>query len=194
MGKVRSSTLRGTRARAFFWLLEGRMRIYRCRKNRELTLSIKHPGDFFGEAGLTGLNQNAWAQALDPARVAIMGRKALRRLAAEKPAIGAAMIEFLVERMGVYEDMLDEISLKEIPCRLASLLVRCVEDEGEAEEKGYVIPHHYNHQILASMIGCERPALTRAIRDLSEAGIILVSDHRIHVPDLKVLARYAEEG
>lgn len=179
---------------SFFLLLEGRMRIYRCRKNRELTLSIKHPGDFFGEAGLTGLNQNAWAQALDPARVAIMGRKALRRLAAEKPAVGTAMIELLIERLSVYEDMLEEISLKEIPSRLASLLVRYVESEAEAEEEGYMILHHYTHQFMASMIGCERPALTRAIRDLSEAGVILVSGHRIHVPDLKALARYAEEG
>ena len=178
---------------SFFLLLEGRMRLYRTRKNRELTLTIRYAGEFFGESGLTSRSKNTWAQALDPARVAVMGRKALRKLITERPAVGEAMVELLVERLSIYEDMLEEISLKETSARLAGLLVRCVESEGVAMEEGYVIFHYYSHQFMASMIGCERVALTRAIKELREADLIRVSGRRIHVPNLKLLKIYAEE-
>ena len=176
-----------------FLLLEGRVRIYRLRGVREITLSVRYPGELFGEVGLTSPTQNAWAQTLDPARIAIIGRKTLRNLVAEKPVVSAAMIELLTERLSVYEDMIEDISLKEIPARLASLLARCVESEGVAAEEGYVIPHNYTHQFMASMVGCERVALTRAFKELREADLIRVSERRIHVPNLKLLKSYAEQ-
>lgn len=181
------------RGERFFLLQKGRMRIYRVRGTREVTLSVRHPGEFFGVAGLAGLTQNSWAQALEPARVAIMGRQALRRLNAERPEVGTMMTELLIERLSAYEDRLEEISLKEIPERLACMLVKMVEAEGVTSDEGYyIIPDHYTHQLLATMIGCERPALTRALRDLSKAELIWISGRRIHVHDLKALRRRAE--
>lgn len=180
------------RADSFFLLLEGRIRIYRVKGSREITLSVKRPGEFFGEAGLAGLAQGAYAEALEPSRVAIMRRQALQKLVAQNPSVGQTMIEFLVGRLSTYEDKLEEVSLKEASSRLASLLVRMVEGEGVDENGGYMIPTHYTHQVLATMVGCERPALTRAIASLKQAEVIWVSQRRIHVTDLEALRGYAE--
>lgn len=123
-----------------------------------------------------------------------MRRQALHRLIAERPKIGAVMIELLAERLYVHEDRIEDISLKETPARLASLLLRMIEGEGVSEDRGHMIPSHYTHQILATMIGCERPALTRALRELRLAGAVWISDRHLHVTDLKALKRCAGEG
>lgn len=175
----------------FFLLLAGRVRIYRVQDAREITISLIHPGQIFGEAALVGLPQRAYAQALEPARVGIMNRKTLRALIISKPEVGVAMTEILAGRLSAQEDRLEEIGLMEIPARLACLLVRMVDTEGVTEHGDSMIPTHYTHQILATMVGCERPALTRALRDLREAGAIWLSNRCIHVADLEILQRYA---
>lgn len=180
------------RSESFFFLLKGRMRIYRVRGAREVTVAVKHSGEVFGEASLAGLAQGAYAQALEPARVGMMRRQTLHRVIAERPEIGAVMIELLAECLDVHEDRLEDISLKETPARLASLLLRMIEEEGVADDGSYMIPSHYTHQILATMIGCERPALTRALRELRLAGAVWVSDRHLHVTNLKALERCAE--
>lgn len=131
------------RGESFFLLVQGRIRIFRVREAREVTLSVKHPGEFFGEAALAGMPKGAWAQALEPVTLAIMGRKALHRLIADKPRVGAMMVELLVERLGVYEDKLEEFSLMDTPVRLASLLVRMIETEGVPDDGGYMMIPSY---------------------------------------------------
>ncbi len=184
----------GHRGESFFLLLAGRMRIYRVQDAREITISLIDPGQFFGEAAIAGLPQRAYAQALEPARVAIMNRKTLQSLIISRPEVGVAMTEILARRLGVQEDRMEEVGLMEIPSRLACLLVRMVEAESVTEDGDSVIPTHYTHQILATMVGCERPALTRALRDLRQAGAIWLSNHRIHVADLAVLKEYSRRN
>lgn len=180
----------GHRGESFFLPLSGRMRIYRMRQAREITLSVIHPGQFFGEASLAGLPKGAYAQSLEPAQIALMHRRTLRRLAADRPEVSAVLVELLAERLSIYEDRLEEIGLLDTPVRLARLLVRMIETEGVAEDGEYVIPDHYTHQLLASMIGCERPALTRALGKLRTAGVIRLADRHIHVSDIPALKRY----
>lgn len=182
------------RGESFFLLLAGRMRIYRIQDAREITISLVQPGELFGEAAIAGLPQRAYAQALEPARVAIMNRKSLQALILSRPEVGVAMTEILAHRMGVQEDRLEEIGLMEIPSRLACLLVRMAETESVTESGDSMIPTHYTHQILATMVGCERPALTRALGNLRQAGAIRLSDRRIHVADLEVLKEYSRRN
>ncbi|WP_047864768.1 Crp/Fnr family transcriptional regulator [Rubrobacter aplysinae] len=179
------------RGESCFVLLEGRMRIYRLREAREVTISVVQPGQLFGEAALAGLRQGSYAQALESARVAILGRKTLRALVTDRPQVGVKVMELLAWRLNVHEDRLEEIGLLEIPARLACLLVRMVEDEGVPKDGDSMIPTHYTHQILATMVGCERPALTRALGELREEGAIWLSERRIHVADLGILKVYA---
>lgn len=182
------------RGESIFLLLSGRMRLYRVRQAREITLFVIYTGQLFGEASLAGLPKGSYAQALEPARVALLNRNTLRRLIADKPQIGVVLAELMAERLRVYEERLEEISLLEAPLRLARLIVRMIEAEGVAEEGEYVIPAHYTHQLLATMIGCERPALTRALGRLRAAGLVRFSHRRIYVPDISALKKYGEDN
>lgn len=175
---------------SFFLLLEGRMRIYRGVGAREQTLTVVRPGTFFGEAALATLAQSAYAQALVDSKVAIMHRAALHRLVEDRPKVGMVMIELLIERLNVYENQLEEMGLKETPARLASLILRLTEDEGIRQDEEYEIPY-YTHELLSTMVGCGRPALTRALQDLRDAGAVRTRGRRIYVVDTQALERVA---
>jgi CRP-like cAMP-binding protein len=55
-----------------------------------------------------------------------------------------------------------------------------------------MIPARYTHNQLASMVGSNREAVTRAVGVLKKAGAVEVRNRRIHVTDADALERLAE--
>ena len=54
------------------------------------------------------------------------------------------------------------------------------------------IPTHYTHQQLASMVGSNREAVTRAFGKLRKAGVVEIRERHIYVTDVGELGRYAD--
>lgn len=180
------------RGETFFLLLEGRMRLYRASEGREMTVGVALPGDFYGEASLAAMEQGAYAQAMEDSTVAIMHRQALWRLIGEKPEVGMVMIEALIQRLHLQESRLEEFALKEVPARLSRLLLRLGEEEGQPAPQGSLLPYRYTHQTLASLVGCERPALTRALHQLEKLGAVLHSGRDLYIIDEAALKRISQ--
>jgi CRP/FNR family transcriptional regulator, cyclic AMP receptor protein len=82
---------------------------------------------------------------------------------------------------------------KEVSERLAGLLYMLVESEGVMTSEGPMIPTYYTHRQLASMIGSQREAVTRAFSALQEGGCVEVRSRRVYVRDLGALRRDAGE-
>ena len=60
-------------------------------------------------------------------------------------------------------------------------------------KEGPVIPTHYTHKQLGSMIGSQREAVTRAFSELLEGGCVEVRGRRVYVRDFDALRRNAGE-
>ena len=57
--------------------------------------------------------------------------------------MGLKIIRTLSERLQMRESQLEDIGLKSIPARLASLILRLAESEGVMSPEGIKIPTHY---------------------------------------------------
>jgi CRP-like cAMP-binding protein len=68
-----------------------------------------------------------------------------------------------------------------------------VESVGVMTKEGPMIPTHYTHNQLASMVGSKREAVTRTFADLQEVGAIEVKGRRVFVRDFDALRRSAGE-
>jgi len=79
------------------------------------------------------------------------------------PKVGLKTISLLSERLDEYQGRLVDLIRKEVPARLAGLLLRLGELEGAAAGGDRWIPAHYTHRQLASMVGSNREALTSAL-------------------------------
>jgi len=177
-----------------FILRRGKARIYRVADNdREFTLAVVDAGTMFGEMTLTAQRlQGAYAQAMEPSEVSTMGREDLERLILEKPQVGLKIAHLLSERLRRYEIRLETITLKDVPTRLASIILLLAEAEGVVTSEGYVkIPTHFTHERLGTMIGTNREAVSRAFGVLQEETIVELRRRIIHVKSLEALRRRA---
>ena len=184
------------RSERLFLLQKGKIRIFRTTPDgRELTLAIVESGTVFGEMSLTGQQlQGAYTQAMEPSEVSTMAREDLERLVLQKPEVGLKIMHILSERLRRYESRLEDVTLKDVHSRLASIILLLVESEGVRTATGYRIPAHYTHQRLGTMIGANREAVTRAFGVLQDEGVVELKRRLIYVRDLQALKRVSEYG
>jgi CRP/FNR family transcriptional regulator len=184
------------RSERLFLLQKGKVRVFRIAPDgRELTLAVVEAGTVFGEMALTAQRlEGAYAQALEPSVVSMMLRKDLERLMMDKPEVGVQIAHLLSERLRRYEARLEDLSLKGVPARLASLILTLVDSEGlVAPENRVKIPTHYTHQHLGTMVGANREAVTRAFGTLQDEGAVELRRRLIYVRDAEALRRIASE-
>src|SRR5215203_6295750 len=153
-----------------FVLQKGRVRIYRATpEGREFTVAVVGSGTVFGEMVLTGQRlRNSYAQAIEESEVSAMCRADVERLILDKPRVGLQLVHLLSERLAVQETRMQDMALKEVPARLARLLLLLVENDGIRTSASYKIATRYTHQQLGTMIGANREAVTRAFARLRE--------------------------
>lgn len=183
-------------AERLFVLKEGRVQVYEVnRGGEEVTLSVVEDGNVFGEMALTGQSlQGVYVRALVPSTVVSLKREELESLIVKKPEVGLRLVRELAERLRASEARYADAVGKDVPARLATLILTLVESEGVVSSESYKIPTRYTHERLASMIGCRRVAVSRAFSKLRGSGAVETRERRIVVRDLGALKGLAEAG
>ena len=179
-----------------FILKKGRVQLYEVDEGGdEITLSVVEEGNVFGEMALTGQSLHGlYVRALTRTIVVSLRREELEGLIMKKPEVGLRLVRDLAEKLHASETRYADIIGKDVPARLATLILTLVDSEGVVSTESYRIPTHYTHEQLASMIGCKRVAVTRAFRKLEEGGAIELKNRHIIVKDLDALKDLAEAG
>ena len=179
-----------------FILKEGRVQCYEIGDGGdEITLSVIEDGNVFGEMALTGQSlKGIYVRALTPATVVSLRREQFEDLIMKTPEVGLRLVRDLAQRLHDSEARYADMVGKDVPARLATLILTLVDSEGVVSSESHRIPTHYTHEQLASMIGCKRVAVTRAFRKLEERGGVELKDRRIIVKDLDALKELAEAG
>src|SRR5215211_7487537 len=114
-----------------FVLKRGRVRIYKMEGSREFTLEMVDAGTVFGEVAFTPhALRDAYAEAMESSILLAMERADVEHLIQQKPQVGIRIISLLSERLHYYETRMQDVTLKEVPARLASLILFLVESEG----------------------------------------------------------------
>jgi CRP/FNR family transcriptional regulator, cyclic AMP receptor protein len=190
-----------------FVLKRGKVRLYRVAQGGELTLAVVEEGTLFGEMALTAEHlRQAYAQVIEPSVVLSMRADDLKKLILGHPEVGLLVARLLSERLRLYEKRLEDISLKQVPARLASLLLVLLcesgagggggrlmssDDDDDDDRQLRKIATHYTHDHLGTMIGASRASVSRALGYLQELGAVEVRRRRIYLVDSEVLERVA---
>ena len=173
-------------------LTKGRVRLYKMEGSHEFTLEVVDAGTVFGEVAFTAHRlRDAYAEAIEPSIVLAMDRADVERLILEKPQVGLKMLGLLSERLRYYETRMEDVTLKEVPARLASFILFLVAKEGVQIPGEIRIPTSYTHQHLGTMIGTNREAVTRAFGRLQDEGAVQIRRRTIYVEDVGALERAA---
>ncbi len=179
-------------------LASGRVRVHEpSYAGPDLTFSMIEEGTVVGQTGVAVLISRASlrVEALQPSTLLVLRWEDFVNLVLANPQVGIRTIRLLSERLAVSESRLSDLIRKEVPARLASLILSLSDYQGVVTANGSRrIPTRYTHQQLASLVGSNREAITRAFGRLRKLGAVELRDRQIHVTDVDTLNRLAETG
>ncbi len=135
---------------------------------REVILSIRSQGDFFGEMSLIDDEpRSAHVIAVEDSEVMVLRREDFQRCVQEIPQITTGLLRALCKRLRQADNKISSLVLMDVPSRVAGLLLELA-DETDGEN----IPQKLTHHMIAQMIGSSRETVSRTMRDLTTKGVI----------------------
>lgn len=173
--------LEGDRGIGFFMVGEGRVKIFKVSSGgKEHILHIFGEGEPFGEVPVFhGQPFPANAEALMRTRTLFFPRDRFVHLVEANPTMALNMLAVLSMRLRRFAAQIENLSLKEVPARLAGYLLYLSEEQDGAE----VVQLDISKGQLASLLGTIPETLSRIFAKMSEEGLIKVNGRLIHLLD-----------
>jgi len=175
----------GDESIGFYQLLSGRIKIYKLSpEGKEQILQFIRPGETFGEVVVfSGKAFPAHAEAVLPSHVLLFPRKAFIETIRRNPDLALAMLGILSERLRYFTVQVENLSLKEVPSRLASYFL-FLSREGDGKE---TITLDISKGQLANLLGTVPETFSRILRRMVDHGIIEVRGRQIHLLNIPML-------
>jgi len=160
----------GERCTSFFVCLKGRVKIFKVgSEGKEQILHVINPGEPFGEVPMfEGGCYPAHAAALEACRTLSFPRDAFVGLIEKDPSVALAMLAILSRRLRRFTDLVEDLSLKEVPGRLAAYLLYLSDQSGHSNQVKLDITKGQ----LASLLGTIPETLSRILTRMSREGVI----------------------
>jgi hypothetical protein len=130
-----------------------------------------------GEQAVTTVDFAVQWEALQPARLALLDDDFF--VAASRwPRIGAALTVRGIQRSQRLALQLAIADLRRIDERMIALLLHIGDRWGRMTREGIHVPLRLTHDLIAQLLGAQRPTVTTSLNDLQRAGRLLLRADR----------------
>lgn len=165
----------------FFVVISGRVKVYKLSPGgKEQILHIFGPGEPFGEVPVfAGRNFPATAETMEKSGIFYFPRKDFVALIRRNPDLALGMLGVLSERLRRFAGLVEDLSLKEVPGRLAAHLLFLCDRQANPEQ----VRLDVSKAQLASVLGTIPETLSRILGRMKGAGLIALEGPTIHVLD-----------
>ncbi len=167
----------GSESAGFYIIVRGRVKVFKLSaEGKEQILHIVNSRGLLGAvSAFTGTPYPAHADAMEKTNALFFPRKEFLSLIRKEPSVVLNMMANLAMRLQHFTRMIDDLSLKEVPGRLAAYLSYLCERTG----CGNSVEIDISKGQLASLLGTTPETLSRILRKMSEQGIIKVTGRKI---------------
>jgi CRP-like cAMP-binding protein len=170
-----------------FYLQYGWLKVVKINSDgRGQILRFLGPGEIFNEIGVFARRPNpATAIALEEAGVWLIPRHALEQILFAHPQTALQIMENMADRFISLVELTADLSLRTVEARLAKLLLEQATED--------VIPRRRWSTLteMAAHLGTVPDVLSRAMRELSRAGLIEMDKQQIRILNREALAERA---
>jgi CRP/FNR family transcriptional regulator len=184
---VRGSTVfsEGEESKGFYIILKGRVKVYKLSADgREQTLHIVGAKELLGAVStFSGEPYPAHADALEKTKALFFPKKAFLSLVKREPAVVMNMMANLALRLQHFTRMIEDLSLKEVPGRLAAYLLYLCKRTG----CGNAVEIDISKGQLDSLLGTIPETLSRILRRMAEKDILEVRGRTVSLLKKDVL-------
>jgi CRP-like cAMP-binding protein len=181
----------GDEGGGFYVLVAGQVKVFKLSpEGKEQILHIFGPGEPIGEVPVfSGTPYPATAEALAPSRAAFFPKAEFVRLIADNPTLALNMLAVLSRRLRQFTVQVENLSLKEVPARLASYLLLLSGKKGRS-----VVSLPISKSQLASLLGTIPETLSRILARMTAAGLVQVDRRQITLLDPEGLEALSFSG
>ncbi|OGQ98570.1 MAG: transcriptional regulator [Deltaproteobacteria bacterium RIFOXYD12_FULL_55_16] len=171
----------GDEGTGFYVVMEGLVKIYKLSiEGKEQILHIFGPGEPFAEAAVfIGSTFPAHALALEKSRTIFIPRRAFIELIQTNPALAMNMLAALSMRLKKFAHLIEDLSLKEVPGRVAAHLLYLSGQQGDSD----TVKLNIGKAQLASLLGTIPETLSRILTKLGKQGLISSEGPQITILD-----------
>jgi CRP/FNR family transcriptional regulator, dissimilatory nitrate respiration regulator len=182
----------GDECDGFYLVIEGQIKIYKLSADgKEKILHFFGVGEPVGEVAMfTGQAYPANAQAVERSRLLFFKKATFVRLIADSPSLSMNMMGILSRRLKRFAGQIEELSLKDVPARLAGYLVLLIEEQQNNRQVTLSITKGQ----LASLLGTIPETLSRILLRMNQLGYISVEGKAIKVLNEVKLRELVENG
>lgn len=178
---VRGETIffEGDEAKGFYIVTGGQVKVFKMNPlGKEHILHIFGAGEPIGEVPVFH-NQPfpASAEALVKSRLIYFPKKDFVNLIEKHPSVSLNMLALLSMRLRQFASQIENLSLKEVPARLANYLIYVSEEQDNTD----TIQLSVSKGQLASLLGTIPETLSRIFAKMSDEGLIRVEGRTITI-------------
>ena len=177
-------------AKGFYVVLSGQVKVYKLSlEGKEQVLHIFGSGEPVGEVPVfAGDTFPAHAQAIYKSELLFFPRQRLRELFLEDPSLAMNMLAVLSRRLRTFTSMIEDLSLKELPQRLAAYILHLMEKQENDRE----ITLDVSKGMLSKILGASQETLSRVFKQMTDSGLIQMDKKTIRILDPDALEDFAE--
>jgi CRP-like cAMP-binding protein len=172
----------GDEGSGFYIVQSGRIRIFKLspESGKEQIFQIFGPGESFGEVAVfIGQGFPAFAEAEASSVLLFFPRQEFVALIRQDPSLALNMLAVLSRRLQKFARLIEDLSLKEAPARLAAHLLYLGERHQNADEISLDIPKGQ----LAALLGTIPETLSRIMARMGRQDLIRLQGKRISILD-----------
>lgn len=183
----------GDRALGFFIVCSGKVKIFKLSSDgKEFILNVVSAGEPFAEAAIfSGESYPAYADSLTESRLLFIPRREFLALIEKYPKLSIKMLGTLSGIIRRFNRMIEELSLREVSCRVAKYLLDLSTRRGRRVEDGIEFDLDTNKAQLASRLGTISETLSRCLAKFRKKNLIRMDKNRIVLLDKATLQSIA---
>jgi CRP-like cAMP-binding protein len=184
---------KGEQARGVYVLVKGRVEIYRSTADgREQVLHSETPVQSVAELPVfDGGSYPASGRTAEDSELYFLSVDDFQRLYREHPEIADAVIRDLGQRLRGLVTVVEKVSLRSVPSRVAKTLLEQAEKAGSLESGGS-FPLSRTQTDLAHELATSRESVARSLGDLRRRGIISTEGRQVTILSLRGLVDLAQ--
>ncbi len=184
----------GEEATGFYLLVSGSLKLCRVSPDgREKVLHFVRPGETFAEAAFFGDGRYpAESRAMEAGEVLYLPREGFMELMSRNPNFALNLVVSLSLMLRQFARQIEELSFADVTSRLASFLVRRVDEKSTTYGGVTYTDLGIRKGELASRLGTANETISRTFKKLKEEGIIEVEGGNVVIYQLEKLRKLSE--
>jgi CRP/FNR family transcriptional regulator, dissimilatory nitrate respiration regulator len=178
--------------RAFYVVISGQLKLYKSSaEGKEQTLYLLGPGEPFGLCTAFATDSfPASVMAIEKSSVLLIPGMIMEAVAMKEPKLLLNIIQILSRRLKESMTLVESLSLKEVPQRIAAFLLHTVPEN--SKDKKDTLELTISQREMAKILGATPEALSRSFKKLENDKILLVDGRKINIINREALQKLAE--